>query len=226
MSSDLIQRLNLAMTGTGKSARAISLLAGMSQDAVRGILRHPEASPTLETVQKLARALGCSEEWLAFGVGDPLIDSKDAGLTTLHIVGEVAAGLWTDVSEFSFEPIPYEVPADPRFPIKAQYLLRVRGNSINRKAPEGSLIRCLNLHSAPRKPFDGDWVVVERRRPEGTIETTVKKLVIDRASGAKELWPDSDDPAFQKPIQLAEKENDEIHINAFVLEFITPATRL
>ena len=223
MTETVADRLKALIEQRGMTPRAVSLAASMSQDAVRGILRHPDSSPAIETVQKLARALDCSPEWLAFGTH--IYPYSEPPLAELQIVGEVAAGLWTDLSEFSFSPIFYPVQMDPRFPSKAQYLLRVRGNSINRKAPDGSLIRCVSIFAAQRPPQDQDWVVVRRKRSDGNIETTVKRLRVDRAN-RQALWPDSDDPAFQNPIFLDGAEDDEIEIIAFVIDFINPATRL
>lgn len=230
MNNALIERLNLAIRESGKSARAISIAAGMSSEAIRGIFRHPDASVTISTIEKLAAALSVDPEWLAFGKGSADIASTAlaAGkprLTVLKIIGEVAAGLWMDPEGDRFDPLPYSVPSDPRFPDTEQYLLRVRGNSINRKAAAGSLVRCLGVYSAPREPRAGDWVIVERTSPDGAIETTVKRLET-AADGSAELWPDSDDPRFQSPIRIGGQEGGEVKVVAFVIDFINPATRL
>jgi hypothetical protein len=225
MDSDLIKRLKKAVEESGRSPRAVSLEAGMSADAARGILRNKGNSPTVDTVSNLARALRVAPEWLAFGVGDGANSAtKKNNFISLNIIGEVAAGLWMDCSEYSFDPERYDVPADPRFSADQQFLLRIRGNSINRRAPEGSLIRCVTMFAAPREARDGDWVVVRRQRADGTIETTVKRYCV--RDGVVELWPDSDDARYQTALRLDAHECDEISIVAFVLDFITPATRL
>ena len=144
-------------------------------------------------------------------------------LTKLEVVGEVAAGVWAEPMADTFERYMVDVPHDPRFGSEDQFLLRIRGTSINRRAASGSLVRCLRLHAAPRPPAPGDWVVAQRLR-HGQAETTVKRLESDGAGGHL-LWPDSTDAVFQEPMTLGSHDGDEVAIAAFVLDFINPATR-
>lgn len=53
------------------SVRNVSLAAGLSDSALSKFLKGSIRSLTLETVDKLAEALGVDPEWLAYGVGDP-----------------------------------------------------------------------------------------------------------------------------------------------------------
>lgn len=150
-------------------------------------------------------------------------ESENPTLSNLEVVGEVAAGVWHEPEADTFERYHVDVPFDPRFPEQDQYLLKVRGTSINRRAASGSLVRCLKVHAAPRRPNDGDWVIALRMR-HGSAETTVKRLEI-RPDKKQMLWPDSTDPAFQEPIEVGQHDGDEVLISAFVLDFINPATR-
>lgn len=150
-------------------------------------------------------------------------DGDIPALSQLEVVGEVAAGVWAEPEADSFERYHVSVPLDPRFPETEQYLLKVRGSSINRRAASGSLVRCLKIHAAPRPPQNDDWVIALRMR-HGSAETTVKRLET-AGDGRQILWPDSTDPVFQEPIQVGEHDGDEVQIVAFVLDFINPATR-
>ena len=150
-------------------------------------------------------------------------ESENPTLSQLEVVGEVAAGVWQEPEADSFESYYVDVPFDPRFPEQDQYLLKVRGSSINRRAASGSLVRCLKVHAAPRRPSDGDWVIALRMR-HGSAETTVKRLEV-KPDKRQMLWPDSTDPTFQEPIEVGQHDGDEVFITAFVLDFINPATR-
>ena len=105
---------------------------------------------------------------------------------------------------------------DPRYKGRNQYALLIRGNSINKQAPDGHYAICVE-HDGPVR--NGDIVVVERRRA-GLFEATIK--VVRVTNGQIELWPDSDDPAYQEPINYRDGVNgdtDEVVIIAKVVAF-------
>lgn len=64
-------RIRLRLTELGLSRTAASLKAGLGQTAVRDILNRDGHSPKAETIEKLAKALEVSPEWLLTGHGDP-----------------------------------------------------------------------------------------------------------------------------------------------------------
>lgn len=53
------------------SPRSVSLAAGLSDSMLHKFLTGSTTSMTLDTVAKLAEALGVDETWLAYGKGDP-----------------------------------------------------------------------------------------------------------------------------------------------------------
>lgn len=53
------------------SVRSVSLEAGLSDSMLNKFLKGETRSPTLETVDKLAKALDVDPRWLAYGEGDP-----------------------------------------------------------------------------------------------------------------------------------------------------------
>lgn len=55
----------------GLTVRNVSLAAGLSDSALHKFLTGATNSLTLETVDKLATALGVDPAWLAYGEGDP-----------------------------------------------------------------------------------------------------------------------------------------------------------
>lgn len=68
---DVRTRLKSAIEEKGTSARAVSLKAGLSDSMVHKFLTGATNSLTLDTVNKIARALEVDEVWLAYGGGDP-----------------------------------------------------------------------------------------------------------------------------------------------------------
>lgn len=138
--------------------------------------------------------------------------------------GDVAAGVWiepVESQEAELERVP--VAPDPRYPLAAQYALRVRGNSVNRIAKDGNIVVCVDLAEAGLEPRPGDLVLVERRRG-GLVECTVKRL--RKAPEGLELWPESDDPAFQEKLSLAPLKGEaEIQIKAVIIGVFTPVMR-
>lgn len=184
--------------------------------------------PSRSALMRIAKAYRVSVDWLLSGKGQRKSGAAQPtdlvpGMTMLEIVGDVAAGVWREEIAGAVDHEAYPVPVDPRFPLESQYLLRVRGASINKRAEDGSLVRCLDINAAPRSPRTGDWVIV-RQMKNGTSETTVK-LFNERRDGKVELLPYSNDPRFQEPLQLSTKDADEIAVIAFVIDFISPATR-
>jgi hypothetical protein len=141
----------------------------------------------------------------------------------IKVVGEAAGGVWKEM-KLSFDEYELSYAKDPRWPDGAVNALRISGNSINRQARDGDYVVCLDIWAFPRELRDGDWVAVRRMRHD-TAETTVKQL--RGAPGAWELWPDSTDPEFQKPVALAgDGIDDTTEVFAVVLDFIRPATRV
>lgn len=140
------------------------------------------------------------------------------------VVGEVRAGHFEDVTYSDFET--YQIPyaLDPRWPVEAIQGFVIRGESINKQARDGDLAITLKVERAPRSVQNGDWVVAERRRHD-LVELTVKRVRMD-GDGVIELWPDSTDPRFQKPLLMGEHEGETVSVVGFVLDFMRPATRL
>lgn len=199
MKEHVVDRLKLAVAKSGKSDREVSLSAGMSADGVRGVMRNQ--SPTVDTIRKIAGALDVPPEWLAFGVGSEPVQSA-AELESIPIRGEVAAGQWLSIEflpspdEFERAPLAYT----PEWPRDAQYCLRVKGTSINNRAADGDILRCIDIAISGVEPMPGDLVIVQQSRFDGAeVEVTAKIL---RKSGATvTLEPDSTDKRH-KPIVM------------------------
>lgn len=69
--STLSERMAKALEHTGRTAREVSLAAGLSHATVSEVIRGETRSLQAETCFKLARVLGVRAEWLAIGEGTP-----------------------------------------------------------------------------------------------------------------------------------------------------------
>lgn len=177
----------------------------------------PGTEPELEIIKELAVILGRDPSWLA-----PHLVNQTIKVEGLPLLGKIAAGVWQEVAESQDQPPRRPVAPDPRYPIESQFLLEVEGQSINRVARHGSLVTCVDVHKARLEARHGDLVVVTRKRG-GLEETTVKRL--RSASGAFELWPESDDPAHQEKLTLKGGKGDTVEIIAIAIWTSNPIPR-
>lgn len=217
-----------------RKAKGLSLerLAELSEVSISylGRIETGERRMNSDSLAAIAKALGVPPAALILPDSQPNADPlpieapADRASPSIKIIGEVAAGVWREANADAFEPMPVSIAHDGRFPIEALYALRVRGTSINRQAPDGSLILCLDAFHAPRPPRDGDWIVARRTR-NGFAETTVKRFRV-REDGSAFLEPDSTDPNHQAPIAVGDHDGDDVQVVAFVLDFIRKATEL
>lgn len=134
----------------------------------------------------------------------------------LPVLGEVQAGVWCEAEvadTLRYPPLP--IFPDPLYSSKAQFALRVRGESMNKVVQDGAFIVCVSWAEVGRDPKENDLVVVERRRA-GLVETTIKRIKI--IAGEVSLVPDSTDPRWQSPITLESgTDGEEAAITALVV---------
>ena len=183
-----------------------------------------------------ARRFGVSLEWLLTGkgamkdgssgdeqsdLGSNFTRTKSVKSTPAKRVrGEVAAGVWREVDHDAMLAHG-DVPSllDPRFSEESQFVIIVRGTSLNKTASDGDFLLCVDLIGTGIEIRPGDMVIVERLKDEGgLVETTAKR--VHRQNGVYELHPESTDPQFQKPIIIPEdgtNEFESIRIIAKVL---------
>lgn len=150
-----------------------------------------------KTLEALARAKGVTVDQL---IGDSVAQSK-RDIVTISVRGIVEAGRWGEA---------VELPPDERRVITLTesahsktgktYGLVVRGTSMNRLFPPGTVLECIDLHDFHGELEAGNKVIVHRRDKHGHIEATCKEFQL--TEGLAWLWPRSDDPAWQQPISM------------------------
>jgi len=131
-------------------------------------------------------------------------------------LGDIKAGTWL---ELDGEPGPrgfIDMGPVAKYAGKAQFALKVLGTSMNKVVREGEYVICVAWDELGRGLQDGDLVVVRRERA-ATYETTLKRARRAK-NGAFELWPESDDPRYQKPIALGDGKSEvQVHIIGLVV---------
>lgn len=167
--------------------------AGVNENSIYNFLNGHSDGLDLRTYAKLARA----EEvpvWRLSG------DQPEApSPTSLWVSGQVEAGHFRDAVEWDQSQwYAVDIPVPERFRRVAK-ALEVRGASMNLEYPEGSIVVWVDVLDA-RPPVNEDHVIVYAYAPDDTIEATVKELRI--VGGRQWLWPRSDDPAHQAPIDV------------------------
>ncbi|MES0880531.1 LexA family protein [Roseibium sp. SCP14] len=233
----LHERLQDLKERSGLSLRAIAREMGYSQAS--SIQRYfsvdyPETGLPANFISKLLSALPgkgnptiTREEILALADGSVAeIQRKTPSLpkTGVPVVGEVAAGLWMEAALFETENAEEStISYDVRFPAQSQFVVKVRGESLNKIAANGDLLLCVDYLAAGIEPKENDLVLVERSRDNGmTIERTAKRVI--KLNGQSELMPESTDPRFQDTIIFREGDFDhtEVKLKARIVMVFKP----
>lgn len=148
MTETVADRIEQAIAAAETNPRAVSVAAGMSPDAVRGILRNRDGSPTVETIRKIAMALDVSPEWLAYGLGPGPSDAPVG--STLGVIGYIAGGGSIDTSS---EQINH---ADPIFEVRVPFpvpedalAFQIKGPSMWPRYDDGDVIICSRFSEHP-----------------------------------------------------------------------------
>jgi SOS-response transcriptional repressor LexA len=221
MSQRLIDRIDSLILASGQSERSLLLAAGAGPDLIRD-LRRKRGSPTLETIEKLALALGVAPGWLAFENG-PKAAQREVPRSLIPVLGQVAAGAWHEIDDGVDEPrTTRKLVADPRFPASAQYGLSVVGESMNLLFSDQDLLLCLDFNRMADgpQPRHDDIVIVEQLRDGGLLrECSAKQLRITPEGPVLEAR--SSHPKWAgfrlAPSTLGDQEGSEVTIKALVL---------
>lgn len=155
---DLPQRIKSSREARRLTQTAVASALGLTRNAV-SMWERKESEPTAGTLRKLAVLLGVNYDWLATGRGE-----NARIVQGLPLLGTIAAGVWEEVrssDDLEHERVP--VAPDPRYPANAQYALKIRGNSVNRIAKDGTVVICVDVVEAGIELRENDLVWVERR---------------------------------------------------------------
>lgn len=197
----LLERIDRHLREQRLSDRKASLLAQVGPDFIRDIRRRGH-SPKAEKLVALARVLKIDAAELLEGIDLRNEPPQAVRLKKIQVRGAVQAGAWRESVEWPLDDwFSVTVPEDERYPTARVFGLQVRGSSMDRYYPEGTIVLAISFFDVGRPPQPGERVVVLRRSPTGEFEATLKEYETDR-QGRHLLWPRSTDPEFQAPIIL------------------------
>lgn len=206
LSPSIARKFAQALLGLGKPAIGIRDLARLvSEDTGHNVAQ----------LQSLAILLGIPPVTeLAPSSAHPVRSGM------LPVMGSAHASNWMEAAPSFEEPEDWlAIPFNNYQPIAGQYVLRIVGPSINLTAPDGHYAICQRYGSAAHTPPNGKFVHVERRRGD-FVEWTLKRV---RWEGdGMTLWPDSNHPDHQRPIDMGEA-GVEVRILGIVVGWYRPA---
>jgi phage repressor protein C with HTH and peptisase S24 domain len=154
---------------------------------------------------------------------DPAAPAPDED--RLIVNGSVEAGAWrssehwNDERTFIIEGMPSPIPGAKRFG------LVVVGFSMNEFYEPGTVLDCISIFKGGVAPKSGDHVIVERVRPDGLRELTVKEY---REEGGRFfLTPRSTKPGFEEleypgPDKEQPADAERVQVIGFVLSDYPP----
>lgn len=112
------------------------------------------------------------------------------------------------------------IQEDQRFIGVMKTGFEIKGESMNLKFPDKTVVVVVSYIELGKQPKSGDYVIVRRRNKIGDIEASCKEYVVD-SSGTAWLWPRSTDPRFQAPLPCDPEDGDDsVEITGLVTQAI------
>lgn len=170
-------------------------------------------------MKKYARVYGVSELWLLTGAGSPFTTRPAEGVR-VTVRGALQAGVWTEGFDWAGGD-QYDVWVNVSSELEREvlYAAEVRGPSMNRIYPNGSIVILRRRIEGPTDLVSGKRYHVERTQPNGLVESTLKTLV-RRHDGTLWLQPESDDPEFSAAIPVRAEMGETISFVGRVVQSI------
>lgn len=211
-------RLRAKMNEKALSENELGRRASVPQPTIHRILHGDSKTPRKATVEKLARSLGVTPEWLLFGSthGDVLLSNAPQRVTKEYpVISWIAAGAWAespDVDQLgpNTEMLPSECNAGD-----CGYWLEVQGDSMT--PPQGNgFTQGMRVLVQP-EGFDlvsGKYYIALLA---STGETTLKQYVRDSGIGyLKPLNPDFKMIVIDDDVQIIGRVVDIKYPNSFL----------
>jgi len=196
----------------GKTQVGLAAALGLPHTRINEMIKGKRELQTRE-ISTFAKFLEMSEQGVisafsgsdtdnfTLNVGPPVRLDKSA-----PVKGEVAAGVWLEhefMDDDKYPPV--AASTNPRYSDIEQYALRVKGDSMDKYVKDGDHVICIDFAATGEAVPEDNKVVVVRRERAGTIEHSLKR-VRRLGNGDYELWPESNNPLFQKPLDMAHND--------------------
>lgn len=196
---ELARRVYKARMAAGLSQAEVAEKVGMTQTGVAAIEVGRSTRP--RRLAEIAKVLNVPLSYF-LGSGEVQYVPVEAEGRTVIVKEQCGAGVWVQEGQYINKKI--GVAADPRFAYDDQFAVLISGNSANKIAPDGSIALCVEVsESLPAR--DGDIVVCRRYRGEEgdrLVEVSLRRYKRDGDNKRPVLYLESNDPAFQTPIEL------------------------
>ncbi len=155
--TELRDRIEHRLKQIRKSARRASMDGGLHRDAIRNILRTKSKNPRRDTLEGIARGLSWSLEELLELPGHRNVSRIEQPVFDVPLISWVEAGALEETAD------PYETGHAEEYVAVTHkrstlIALRVHGASMNRVAPEGSVII---VDYADKTLISGQYYVVK-----------------------------------------------------------------
>lgn len=221
----IAQELKRRMEERGFKQKSLARDAELNETYVRDILKGRSKNPEASKLARIAAVLGCTADDL-LGTGSSVLPVHT---TQIEVRGDVQAGVWRDAMEWPVADwYAITVPLDSAYAGLHRYGLLVKGDSMDRVFPDGSIVVVINFTDLGRMPQTGEIVVaVQRSKTSDDFEATVKAAqVLD--TGEIILWPQSTNPDFAMPVRVPVWGNEhdagmpDVFIHALVVASYRP----
>jgi SOS-response transcriptional repressor LexA len=148
--------------------------------------------------------------------------SSKASLTdsAVRVLGAVEAGVFREAFEIPIED-QETLPIDAERYGPGAFALEVRGDSMDKRFPPGTLLICRPFDAESERLPDNKFVIAMRSDARtDQIEATVKRLVRTASSGSYVLIPESHNPVHA-PLPLEDLGEFSVYISAIVVAAVT-----
>lgn len=223
MDSEQSKRLRRAREKAGyTSASSAAETFGWTASAYR---HHENGTRAfgLDAARKYGRAFKVKPGWLLAMEGiDNSPPTDFISDQWLVVGGSVAAGVWREPSEAGEHRMKVDVP--PPVANAKRFGMVVEGFSMDLHYEPGTVLDCISIFANGVEPRTGDHVIVQRTKPDGLRELTVKEYV--ERDGENYLVPKSTRPEFKemrigRPDRDAD-DDDKVEVIGFVVSAIPP----
>lgn len=170
--------------------------SGVDKNSIYNFLNSHSNSLDARTYAKLARTAEVPVWRISGDQPEP------PSPTAIWVSGHVEAGEFREAVEWDRSRwYAVDVPVPDRFRRLAK-ALEVRGESMNLEYRPGAVVIWVDFLDY-RPPRNEDHVIVYSYHQDGTVEATVKELRVTD-DGKRWLWPRSDRPEHQQPVDSDE----------------------
>jgi len=178
MVDSLLQsELRRRMVGLDFNQKSLARAAGLNETAVRDILKGRSRNPRIDTLDALARTLGCSVPELTGRRDAPAPQDKTV---RIDVIGAVEAGarhrsLVRPVDEW----YQIDVPKDRKYFNRPRFALEVRGRAAERFYKRGDVVVCVKPDELNRQLTVGDKLVMQLAHGDTEFEFLIGEFQMD-----------------------------------------------